>query len=118
MEQNSKVFDLEERSAAFAEVVRNYCLRLPRNVGNNEYASQLIRSASSVGANYIEANERLGTKDFKMKIRICIREAKESAYWLRLTLPISPEMENDRNYLKMEARELVLIFSAILNKAN
>jgi four helix bundle protein len=57
---------------------------LPRTISNVEDAKQLIRASGSIGANYIEANEAIGKKDFVMKIKICRREAKESCYWLRL----------------------------------
>ena len=64
-----------------------------------------------------EANESIGGKDFKMKIKTCRRESKESAYWLRLVITSgSKEMEDERNYLRQEAREFVLIFTAILKK--
>jgi four helix bundle protein len=114
--QNKK-YDLEERTSLFAERVKNFCLRLPKNVANAEYLSQLIRAGSSPGANYIEANETIGDKDFKMKIKTCRRESKESSYWLRLVITDgSKEMEDERNYLRQEAKEFVLIFTAILKK--
>ena len=117
MENQNKKYDLEERTALFAERVRDFCLKLPKNAANFVYVPQLIRAGSSPGANYIEANETLGDKDFKMKIKTCRREAKEAAYWLRLVITDnSKESEMERAYLKQEAREFVLIFSAILKK--
>ena len=117
MENENKKYDLEERTALFAERVRNFCLKLPKNAANSEYLLQLIRSRSSPGANYIEANESLGDKDFKMKIKICRKESKESAYWLRLVITGgSEEMESERKALRQEAKEFVLIFTAILKK--
>jgi len=115
LENQNKRYDLEERTAVFAERIRDFCLKLPRNIANNEYIPQLIRAGSSPEANYIEANENIGTKDFGMKIKTCRREAKESAYWLRLIMTDkSEEMENERNALRQEAKEFVLIFTAIL----
>jgi four helix bundle protein len=115
-EQN-KIYDLEERTALFAERVRDFCLKLPKNAANMEYIPQLLRSGSSPGANYIEANESIGDKDFKMKIKTCRRESKESSYWLRLVITDgSKEMEDERSYFKQEAKEFVLIFTAILKK--
>ena|SRR5258707_8674320 len=112
-----KKYDLEERTALFAERIRDFCMKLPKNIANNEYISQLLRSGSSPGANYIEANECIGDKDFSMKIKTCRREAKESSYWLRLIVTDeSREMENERNALRQEAKEFVLIFTAILKK--
>jgi len=112
-----KVYDLEERTALYAERIRDFCLKLPKNQANNEYIPQLIRSGSSPGANYIEANESIGDKDFKMKIRTCRREAKESAYWLRLIITDkSSIMEDESKALRQEAKEFVLIFTSILKK--
>ncbi len=92
-------------------------MRLPKNAANSEYLPQLIRAGSSPGANYIEANESLGDKDFKMKIRTARRESKESAYWLRLVITGgSDELEKERGYLRQEAREFVMIFTTILKK--
>lgn len=115
--ENKRVFDLEERTAVFAERVREFCLKLPRNMTNNEYVPQLLRSGSSPGANYIEANLSIGDKDFNLKIKTCRREAKESAYWLRLVVTDGSNlMETERLDLTQEAKELVLIFNAILKK--
>lgn len=86
MEEHGKIYDLEERTAICAGRVRDFCLALPKNAANAEYIRQLIRAGSSPGANYIEANESIGDKDFKMKIKTCRRESKEAAYWLRLVI--------------------------------
>jgi four helix bundle protein len=108
LENSNKKYDLEERTALFAERIRDFCFQLPKNVVNNEYGS-------SPGSNYIEANESIGDKDFKMKIKTCRRESKESAYWLRLIITDnSSAMENERAALRQEAKEFVLIFTAIL----
>lgn len=112
-----KIYDLEERTAVFAERIRDFCLVLPKNTANNIYLPQLIRSGSSAGANYIEANESIGDKDFKMKIKTSRRESKEAAYWLRLIITNGTEVqENERKLLRQEAKELLLIFSSILKK--
>jgi len=117
LENQDKVYDLEERTALFAERVTDFCLKLPKNAANAVYTPQLLRAGSSPGANYIEANESIGDKDFKMKIKTCRRESKESGYWLRLIITDdSQEQENERVYLRPEAKELVLIFNAILKK--
>jgi len=80
----SKRYDLEERTLNFTKGVINLTKGLPRTIANIEIIKQLVRSAGSVGANYIEANESLSKKDFIMRIKICRKEAKESRYWLRL----------------------------------
>ena len=88
---------------------------LPRTIGNIEDAKQFIRASGSIGANYIEANEAIGRKDFVMKIKICRREAKETCYWLRL-LDVDGNLERQRQQLSAEAKELMNIFGAILRK--
>jgi four helix bundle protein len=113
----NKIYDLEERTAAFAERVRDFCLTLPKNPANAEYISQLVRAGSSPGANYIEANETIGDRDFKMKIKTCRRESKETGYWLRLVITDGSKVaEQERTYLRQEAKEFIYIFSAILKK--
>lgn len=113
----NRTYDLEERTAVFAERIRDFCLRLPKNYANQQYIPQLIRAGSSPGANYIEANESIGDKDFVMKIKTCRREAKETMYWLRLVLVNDTvELNVERSSLQQEAKELVLIFNAIVKK--
>jgi four helix bundle protein len=115
--RNSKQYDLEDRTLAFAKKVRSLVRNLPRTLANTEDGKQLIRSSGSVGSNYIEANESLSKKDFIMRIKICRKEAKESRYWLRLLEPNGPEQEGVREGLKNEATELMNIFGAILQKS-
>lgn len=81
---NDKPWDLEERTERFAARCRALIKQLPRTMANAEDARQLLRCSGSVGANYIEANDALGKKDFLMKIRLTRREAKESRMFLRL----------------------------------
>jgi len=78
--QNTKQYDLEDRTLKFAKQVRDFAGRTQKDIGNFEDLKQLIRSSGSVGANYIEANEALSKKDFIMRIKICRKEAKESRY--------------------------------------
>ena len=113
--ENAKPYDLEERTAVFAERSRAFVKRQPQTIGNIEDAKQFIRASGSIGANYIEANEAIGKKDFVMKIKICRREAKETCYWLRL-LDVDGDLEKERHRLSSEARELTDIFGAILRK--
>lgn len=77
-------YDLEDRTFEFSRRVRAFVKRLPRTICNIEDVKQVVRSSGSVGANYIEANEALGKKDFRMRIRISRKESKETRYWLRL----------------------------------
>ena len=116
--QNSKQYDLEDRTFNFAKNVRSFVKKLRKTIGNIEDGKQLIRASGSVGANYIEANESLSKKDFIMRIKISRKEAKESRYWLRLIdTNDDREMEKDRNALIKEATELMNIFGAILHKS-
>lgn len=115
--QNKK-YDLEERTLKFAVKVRSYLKKLPKTVSNLEDGKQVVRSSGSVGANYIEANEALSKKDFVMRIKICRKESKESAYWLRIIV-----MNNDHRFseegqeLVGESEELKKIFCSILEKS-
>jgi four helix bundle protein len=114
---NPKHYDLEERTYTFAKEVALFCRRLSKNLSNVEYKRQLIRSAGSVGANYIEANESLSKKDFVMRIKICRKESKESAYWLRLIRDTNgDELRDESSTLFDEAIQLKKIFSSIVEK--
>jgi len=116
--QNSKRFDLEERTYQFAKKVALFCKKLPKTIGNIEYVKQVIRSSGSVGANYIEANESFSKKDFRMRIKICRKEAKESAHWLRLIIETNDkQFEEEGTALLREAIELKKIFSSIIEKS-
>jgi four helix bundle protein len=116
--RNSKPYDLEDRTLAYAKRVRAFVKKLPRTIANIEDIKQLVRASGSIGANYIEANESLSKKDFIMRIKICRKEAKEGRYWLRL-IDTNDELEHEteRKYLINEASELMNIFGAILQKS-
>jgi four helix bundle protein len=113
----TKTFDLEERTFQFGKACGLLIISLSRNFISIEIGRQLLRSACSVGAKYIEANESLGEKDFKMHLKICRKEAKESAFWLRMLKDIKVvENVNEINILIVESCELRNIFSSILNR--
>lgn len=113
------VYDLEERTYLFAKQVRVFIKKLPKTLSNLEEGKQIIRASGSVGANYIETNEALSNKDFLMRLKICRKEAKESAYFLRL-IEATNDTEFNEEVLKLhnEAIELKKIFSAIINKSS
>lgn len=116
-EAKTKRYDLEDRTLLFAKRVRAFVKKLRKTIGNFEDSRQLVRSSGSVGANYIEANESLGKKDFALRIRICRKEAKETAYWLRLVdTTEQSDLEPEKTALIQEATELTSIFGAILKK--
>jgi four helix bundle protein len=113
--QNSKHYDLEERTLKFAREVREFIKKLPRTIINTEDGKQLLRSSGSVGANYIEANESLSKKDFVMRVKICRKEARETEYWLNLINV--PVLNSEREKLLAESIELRKIFGAIIEKS-
>ena len=115
--KNSKYRELENRTENFAKDVINFCLNLKKGTINNELIKQIIRSGGSIGANYREANESLGKKDFKYRIRVSRKEAKETSYWLELIRKANPNESKTIDKLSKEVFELRNIFSAILNKA-
>jgi four helix bundle protein len=113
---NSKPYDLEDRTFQCAKASRAFVKQLPKTIANIEDLKQFIRASGSIGANYIEANESIGKKDFVMKIKTCRREAKETGYWLRL-LDVDCEHETECQNLVREAGELMNIFGAIVRKS-
>lgn len=116
--QNSKPYDLEERTFQFAKAVRIFIKTLPKTIANIDDGKQLVRASGSVGANYLEANESLSKKDFMMRMKISRKEAKESVYWLRLIHETNNLMNgNDAQKSMQEAIELKKIFSSIVEKS-
>ena len=116
--QGHAPYDLEDRTFEFARRVRAFVKTLPRTAGNIEDDKQVVRSSGSVGANYIEANEALGKKDFRMRIRIAKKEAKETRYWLRLLdTQADAALGAERDRLVQESSELMRILGAILHKS-
>lgn len=112
-ENNKGNYDLEERCFRFAKRVNEFIRKLPKDIPNIENGRQLARSAGSVGANYIEANESLSKKDFKMRAKISKKESKESRHWLRLVNPHKEEV-NEQEWLIDESTQLMKIFGKIL----
>ena len=98
--------------------VKIYAPFLQNNSINKPLISQLIRSSCSIGANYLEADGAESKKDFKHKISICKKEAKETRHWIRMLSYANPERKEDCRILWKEAQELTLIFSAIFKKSN
>lgn len=109
-------FDLEERTTEFAKRVIRLCRSLPVNSINYRLIGQAVGSAGSVGANYREANDALGKKDFVHRLRISRKEAKEIIHWLELIEEANPDFKIRMEDLKKEAIELKHILSAIIMK--
>lgn len=107
-------FDLERRTTEFAKRVVRLCKALPRNPINDRFIGQVAGSSGSMGANYREANDALGQKDFLHRMRIARKETKETLHWLELIEEANPEFSPRMKELKKECDELRNIFSAII----
>ena len=109
-------YDLEERTAKFGENIINFCKKIPQNYINNPLINQLVKCATSVGANYCEADDAESKQDFKHKIGICKKESRESKHFIRMIKTAVPELSQEIALLWEEARQINLIFNAIYKK--
>jgi len=103
--------NLETRTVKFSGEIITFVRKLKRDIINNPLISQLVRSATSIGANYCEAQGSSSKKDFKNKLYICKKECKETKYWLEVIAKSNPEYAEECRKLWREAQELTLIFS-------
>lgn len=110
-------FDLEERTAKFAESVIRFCKKIPRGPGNDRMLDQLVGCSTSVGANYCEADEAVSKKEFINKIGTCKKEAKETKFFLRMAATAEPDLQVEARLLWREAKELHLIFAKIFRSS-
>ncbi|MDX9913146.1 MAG: four helix bundle protein [Candidatus Moranbacteria bacterium] len=117
MSDIKKQYDLEDRTTEFAKRVIRLCYALPKNSMNNRLVGQIVGSAGSVGANYREANDSLGKKDFIHRLKISRKETKETIHWLELIGEANRELESRMDDIKKEAIELRNILSSIIMKA-
>lgn len=106
-------FDLEERTALLGEAVIAFAKKVPANLVTTSLIPQLVRAATSVGANYCEADDADSKKDFRFKIGLCRREARETKHWLRMIVAAVPDLKLEARPLWQEAKELNLIFGSI-----
>jgi len=111
---NDKKYDLEERTAKFGENIIEFARSLKKDSVNLSLINQVVRSGTSIGANYMEADGAESGKDFKHKIAICKKEAKETRHWLRMIAKANLDKVNECRKLWQEVHELALIFSSIL----
>ena len=109
-------YDLEDRTTEFGKRVIKLCKELLKNEINKPLKNQIVRSAGSVGANYREANDSLGNKDFLHKMRISRKECKETLHWLELIEEANQNLKLRMKELKQEAREIKSILSSIIIK--
>lgn len=113
---NKKKYDLKERTYKFGKDIILFVKNLNFNPINTPLISQLVRSATSIGANYMEADVAESKKDFQHKIGICKKEAKETLHWLQMITAANPSTEEKAKVLYQEAHKFVLIFSTIIKK--
>lgn len=111
----SNNFDLEERTAIFGENVIKFCKSIKETTITKPLINQIIKSATSVGANYCEANGASSKKDFKNKIYICKKEIQETKHWLRMISIAVPNKKEEARKLWKESQELTLIFGKIVS---
>ncbi len=108
-------YDLEERTLRFTQDIIRLCREIKQDAITMPLISQVVRSAGAVGANYIEANEKLGQKDFILRLKIACKEAKESVYWLKCLTVLSPD-DNNIEQLVDECSQINKILSPIIYK--
>ena len=108
-----KPYDLEERTAVFGEAIIVFAKKVPVNPVTRRLIEQLVGAGTSVGANYCEADDAVSKRDFRHKISICKREARESKFFLRMIGKAVPELRDAARPLWQEAKELHLIFAKI-----
>jgi four helix bundle protein len=115
-ESEEPKYDLEERTALFGESVIDFAKLIPVTEITRSLIDQVVRSSTSVGANYCEADDASSKKEFRQKIGYCRKEARETKHWIRMIVRAVPELRDQAAPLWQEAKELHLIFAAILRK--
>ena len=116
-DSRNRRYDLEERTATFGEAVVRFAKQLPMSPVVTPLISQSVRAGTSVGANYIEADDAHTKKEFLQKISTCKKEAKETKHWLRMIAAATPENRAGARELWQKAKELHLVFAAICHSA-
>ena len=116
MNDRKTIYDLEERTAVFGEDIIKFAKTIPENTITRPLITQLVKSGTSVGANYCEADDAESKKDFSHKIGICKKESRETKHWLRMIVVAVTNIKSEARILWQEAKELNLIFNAIRNK--
>jgi len=113
----NKNYDLEERTAKFGEEIIEFCKSIKQDVITKPIISQLIRSGTSIGANYCEANKASSKKDFRNKIFICKKECQETKHWLRMLAKVKTKKKEKLRKLWKECQELTMIFQKIISSS-
>lgn len=113
--KKNQEYDLEERTAKFSENIIDLAKNIRRDDINRSIISQLVRAATSIGANYCEANASSSKRDFRNKVYLCKKEANETKYWLRILAKYHPHLREKTRSFWQEAHEFHLIFQKITN---
>src|SRR3990167_10279461 len=116
-DESKKKYDREERTAVFGERIIDFTKKIHQNPISVPLITQVVRSGTSVGANYCEADCAETRKDFEHKIGVCKKESKETKHWLRMLITTTPELKDRATELMKETNELTLIFVAIIKKS-
>jgi len=111
-------FDLLERTARFGEAIVRFSKKIPRNPTNNRLIDQLVGCGTSLGSNYIEANEGVSIKDFRFSISRCVKESKETKFFLRMVAASEPDLIEEGRQLYREAHEFLMIFVSMYRKGS
>lgn len=114
--EQPKVYDLEKRTTRFGEAIVRFALTIPRGPVTNRLIDQLVGAGTSVGANYCEADDAYSRNEFRKNIGICKKEARETKFQLRMVVTAAPPLKPEARKLWQEAKELHLIFAAILRR--
>ncbi|MBL4752106.1 MAG: four helix bundle protein [Flavobacteriales bacterium] len=114
----SSKYDLEERTGLFGERIILFCKIIPRGIITDPLITQLVKAGTSVGANYAEADDAESKRDFRHKIGICKKEARETKHFLKMAIVAVPDLEDQATPLIQEAKELNLIFNSIFKKVS
>ncbi|MEK7149452.1 MAG: four helix bundle protein [Patescibacteria group bacterium] len=115
MTKLSNNYDLEERTAKFGENIIEFCRNVKQDIITKPIINQIIRSGTSIGANYMEANGASSKRDFRNKIFICKKESQETKHWLRMMVKCIPDKEEELKKIWNEAQELTMIFHKIVS---
>jgi four helix bundle protein len=105
-----RAYDLEERTARFGEAIIDFAKTIPQSAVTHQIISRLVGAGTSVGANYVEADDAVSKKEFLKSIGTCKKEAREVKHFLRMAVPANPELKSEARKLWTEAKELHLIF--------
>ena len=116
-DESKKKYDLEERTAVFGERIIDFTKKIHQNPISVPLITQVLKSGTSVGANYCEADCAETKKDFEHKIGICKKESRESKHWVRMIVRAVPQLKEEARPLWKEANELNLIFTSIVRNS-